>query len=618
MVQETVDTQSTQINKYLNETLEGIPEEIATNLLESIAYFGEVFQEEPDEDEATHRSNEEDAIGKLRYSFTTMLTFLIENRLGEMNDSQRVFFNTGAVADIVTFEYDEGEQYTVQLLAPNLYQALRQVTLDTSNIPEWANVIYRPEDKCNAIALGVLEPAGLDKKSLAKFRSTRGQDAQKGLSLDQTTALNNSYESQLRIAGELMEEVKGEFGQYYECVRKIPELQALLDKSDKYRQLIADRGPTQEVKMELRGLTNDKAHAIGNEIGKYADNLVNILNRLKDGCVQLDEKHRQLKETTANIVNAGVTDVVNVRNRLDILFDYETVRLIKTDTSYTGNFAVSSARNHSNRITESTSRVLLDIHSERVENPMAEGYCTIQNITKSIEKLIKLHTNLFPSDDNGHPIIPPFIIEPIRNYVEWNEDRFVINLVSGEPHKKGPKVSLTPVDVCVLRCFGHYAFKDAMYDYRGNRVEGNLMADYSGKIESKTKVSWQGDDKKFKLVASAQEVDSANRDTAVEDYMAFLFAAVNDFPPPTGLSKRKIAVMLRYMVIDTIERTIGLALRYVADKEPEEAKTVIMHYAEKDRNRAKELIDEAIDANPSFFPEGKEVYYGKILGSMAV
>lgn len=609
-------TQEHEINQYLNETLEGVPDDIANVVLESLAYFGEptTFTDHT----GSERNREEEQIDKLRFAFTSLTTYLIENRLGELNEGQRVFLNTGAITDYVVFEDDEGAEYSIQLLDSNLYLRLRQAILNPGELPDWFNFVYRNEDKFNAIALGVLEPAGLDKRSLAKFRSARGGDASKSLSLDQTNALNNAHESLINQNQEQMKEINQLVNEYYTYVRQIPMLQDILKKIERYEQLIASRTITNDEKDELRQMTSENAHLLGTELAKYCGSVMLTLQQIKEKGPLLDTKHRELKETTAKLINAGIEDFGSVRDRDDILFDDETVRLIKTDFTYIASFAVSAARNSSLRITESASRILLDVHAERSEDPLGEAYCTLQNVYGSIQKMLTLHTNLFPLDQRGNPILPPILIEPLRNYVDLMEDRFEISFVSGDPQRKGPRFSFTPVDMVMMRCFGLYAFKDKIFDYRGDRISGNLMADYAGKLEAKTTVKWTGDDKKFKLVASSQEVDSANRNEAVEDYINFLFNAVNDFPPPTGLSKRKISVMLKYVIVENLLKTIALTLRYVADKEPDEAKITILHHAEGDKSRAKKLIEDAYAEYRTLFTEGLDVYLQKIIGNAPV
>lgn len=105
-----------------------------------------------------------------------------------------------------------------------------------------------------------------------------------------------------------------------------------------------------------------------------------------------------------------------------------------------------------------------------------------------------------------------------------------------------------------------------------------------------------------------QEVDAASRNEAVEDYMELMFHAANDFPAPLNLSKRKIAVMLRYIQIQDLPKTIALLLRYVADKEPDEARKVLIQRAGHDRARARDLLAQACAKHGQLLPESFDSY----------
>ena len=87
----------------------------------------------------------------------------------------------------------------------------------------------------------------------------------------------------------------------------------------------------------------------------------------------------------------------------------------------------------------------------------------------SLKKICSIHTNAFPKDEDGNYMIPPILIEPIRNYVDFLEDRFIMGFVTGEPGKKGAKVSFSPIDFQIMKAVGMYLAKDPIYDYRGEK-----------------------------------------------------------------------------------------------------------------------------------------------------
>src|SRR5882672_6807366 len=163
--------------------------------------------------------------------------------------------------------------------------------------------------------------------------------------------------------------------------------------------------------------------------------------------------------------------------------------------------------------------------------------------------------------------MPRISLEPIRNGVDWLDDRFVMSVVSGEQVKKGPTFSLSPLELQVMRALGMYLSKDSIFNFRGEQNEGTFMGEYSGKMEKSAKVVFAGADKKMTMVASAKQVDGAGRETAVTDYIEFVFAIFNGLGPNPKLSKRRIAILLRYVILQDLQFTVILMLRYAAQTE---------------------------------------------------
>src|SRR5690606_11934912 len=130
-----------------------------------------------------------------------------------------------------------------------VYEKLRTAILDLSELklPSWSHVIYRAEDQFNAIALGALEPVGLDKKNLAKFRATRSLE-QAALSFEQSALLNNTYDALQAQSQALYQEVNSLLNSYYQEVRRIPDLQRMLLQAQGYTALVSERNPTLEQK----------------------------------------------------------------------------------------------------------------------------------------------------------------------------------------------------------------------------------------------------------------------------------------------------------------------------------------------------------------------------------
>ncbi|PIQ26693.1 hypothetical protein COW36_00960 [bacterium (Candidatus Blackallbacteria) CG17_big_fil_post_rev_8_21_14_2_50_48_46] len=605
-----------EINHYLNETLAGVPEDISSVVIDALAVLSDELAQSVGLN--AHLSYAE-KIDSIRYAYTSLVNYLVEHNLNHLNPSQRVFLNTGAIADLITFEDEQGRQFGLQLLDPELYRSLRAAILDfkSDTLPPWSHTIYRCEDQFNAIALGVLEPEGLDKKSLAKFRATRSLDTQIAMSREQTTILNNTYYAMVGQNKELFRKLENLVAEFKYSASQIAQIDELLNKAKHYSHVIAMREIPFEERDEISQIMRDPSYRrLGQDLEVYAEHVVRVMDQVRENSLEIDIQSKKLKEITGKLIKAGTQDIGSVRDRDDLIFDEETIRLIKNNIANTGNYAVAGARKSPFKIPESTSRILLDVHSKHCPEPLSDCYATLQNATAAFEKILSIHVNLFEKDEAGSPILPPVLIEPIRNYVEWTGERFVVGFVSGEVPRQGVQVSFSSLEMSILRACGMYAFRDKIFDYRGNRLEGNLMADYSARLESQTAVKWVGEEKKYKLVTVLQEVDSAGRNEAVNDYMEFVFHAANHFPAPLGISKRKLATMLKYIQIGDLNRTIALLLRYVADKEPEEAKDSLLWHAGHDRQRARRLIASACENYQEMLTETEAQYTQKILGSL--
>lgn len=602
-----MSTPSTEVNRYLNECLAGVPDDIASIVIDALAL---VSGEKGLFGSDTRKVNHQSRFMTVRHAAMALVNYLVDHQLEELNEAQRLFINTGAIADIVVFENERGQRFEVELLKTQIYEQLRNLNLkiDEDKLPRWSRNIYRCEDQFNAIALGVLEPEGLDKKNMAKFRSTRSLEHQQDISREQTTILNNTYYSLLHESRDTFADLENLFDSYQRYVQQVPLLQETLNKAEHYNQLIAARDPQPEERAELSKVIADPTYRrLGQDIDSYAEQVMSILEKIRNLSQDIDIKNQKLKEITAKLIHAGAQDIGSVRNRHDIIFDEETLRLIRGHIHAVNSYAVSSAQQSPLKIPESSTRILLNVHSKEDE-PVQNAYCNVQTIVSSIEKILEIHTNLFARDEANLPIVPPFLIEPIRNYTEWTGERFMLGFVSGEPGRHGSQTSFSPVDMAVLRLCGMYAFRDKIFDYRGNRLEGNLMADYSARLESKTAVRWVGEEKKYKLVTVMQEVDAASRNEAVEDYMEFIFHAANDFPAPLNLSTRKLAVLLKYLEIRNPIKTIALLLRYVGSKDPDETRKILLFRAGHDRDRAFDLLEQACARYGHQLTESSEIY----------
>lgn len=598
-----VETSLTAVSETLSQILEGVPPMVKRSVEQGILLYGEDLSEITDKNELGRK--EEDKIGKIRYAYNVLSEWLISNKINDLNKAQRLFINTGALCDTVYFK-ETGK--TVQLLEPKIYAGLLNTMDDMENLPKWANQIYRVQDKFKIIATLELPPIGLDAKGRKLYMDKQHKKEVKA-DVIRIKELNDKKNSTLKETEDIISQIESHIAQYYEYVRNIPNLQNDLKNIKKYKELLELNKLSEQEQKELNSLVENNVMQAGQNIANYTDGLMEVMRKIKPYTLSVDKKNQELREVTGNLskIETGTFD-----KKQNILIDDESLKQIKNDISFSCSYSLGGARSSALRVAESTSRVLLDAHTANMENPLQQCYCTVQNVKNALEKIFKIHTNMFPLDMNGEPIIPAIMIEPIRNYSDWFDDRFVINFVSGDPGRKGPRYSFSPVDFAVLRACGQYLCKDRIFDYRGDRLNGTFMSDYAGKIESKTAVKWAGEEKKMTLVATSKEVDAASRDDAVKDYMDFIFNMANDFPPPVNLSKRKIAIMLRYIIVESVEKTIALLLKIVVDRELEEAKNVLMYYAEGDKYKANELIKGAAAVDPVVAAEGVTSYLRKL------
>ncbi|HTA17310.1 MAG TPA: hypothetical protein VK786_06165, partial [bacterium] len=326
-----------------------------------------------------------------------------------------------------------------------------------------------------------------------------------------------------------------------------------------------------------------KAYAEG-----AAANLLKMRQMAEKTTPVLAELRKTLREIEA--LNAVKTD--SMRKRF-VSFDIDRVAKIKTDFGYTGSFVAATAENAANRVATSSSRVLLNSHLNLEQDPIHSQLCTPENVHAAMQKILKVHTNAFPKSPSGAYQVPPLIIEPVRNVVDWLEDRFIMSVASGEIMRKGPNFSLSPLEAQVMKAIGMYLSKDSIYNFRGEQNAGTFMGDYSGKVEKSAKVVFAGADKKMTMVASAKQVDAAGREQAVADYIEFVFNVMNGLMPNPKMSKRRIAVLLRYVIVKDLQFTVILMLRYAAMTEMHEVRDSLMRHTQNNYVEAKKLVEDS-------------------------
>jgi len=360
-----------------------------------------------------------------------------------------------------------------------------------------------------------------------------------------------------------------------------------------------------------------KVGSSGSDLSKTLSGLIPFMGKLSENGKQVEEKFQFVLKCQQEILNAdsGMAPVAPPAS--GPMFDGPVIALLRVDIDTTNSVCVRAADTSPMRIPFSASRILLSKHLPDEGNPM-DSVCTPAAVREALAKILRIHTNLFNRDWEGKHIIPTIFIEPLRNFVDFFEDRFVMSFVSGETVRKGAFVTFNPMEVQVLRLCALFLTKDPIYDYRGDVRTGTFMGDYMGKIEKETKVSWSGKDKKFSLAATQSMQDEASRDDAIVDYIDFINAVANNIAPSPKLSKRKLAILLRYVLFDKVEKNIAGILKMVAQTDPGEAKTAILSFAKDNVDVAKDLIREAVKSDPmasKMFSDNADFAITRVFGS---
>ena len=503
------------------------------------------------------------------------------DRIEALNDQQMLFLCTGALADQV----DLGDG-PINLLDRALYDGLMASYKAAPDLPEEADYVYTSWDRARMIAadeLYALDPQQAGKRRPKKDAALAAADPK--VAREAALGKRNAFVKDLDSAMPALQKL-------FEAAQSVDAASARqsLEVMKSFVDQAAGRAPeaTGSTKMALdRDVLNAgpvlKAYAEG-----AATNLLKIRQLAERYTPVLAELRKTLREIDA--LNTVKTD--SMRKRF-VSFDIDKVQKIKTDFGYTGGFVAATAENAANRVATSASRVLLNSHVNLEFDPLHTQLCTPETVHAAMQKILKVHSNAFPKSPSGAFQIPPIIIEPIRNVVDWLEDRFIFSVASGEITRKGPNFSLNPLEAQVMKAIGMYLSKDSIYNFRGEQNTGTFMGEYSGKVEKSAKVVFAGADKKMTMVASAKQVDAAGREQAVADYMEFVFNVMNGLMPNPKMSKRRIAVLLRYVIVQDLQFTVILMLRYAAMAELQEVRESLLKHVQNNYVEAKKLVEDS-------------------------
>ena len=555
----------------INFVLEGMDDSVKETVLSAVAFYAK------EKSDSGNKIDDVVKVNKLRNAYNTLVTALINTRLNNLNKHQRLFLNTGALADIVKINGQE-----ITLLEPNIYAKLFE-TFETKRESIFSNSIYTILEKMKAIAEGKIP---LIDTSGKKKRTVEGKIDPKKLKASLEWKKNDSLKAGanlIRTTGNYVDQIADI------DMNKLKGLKTNFEIIKKYFDILQKGKKISGEEQRVRKLLEEKIDMISKTLSDFTKIYAEIFSRANEGIVNIKEKIDDIRQKEAELEK--VENMVSLEEAKAVdTYETEHLDLIKRDITILNTFIVSAAERSPNRVPYSGARILLNSQIPDLEKANDQYFCTPENVIKALEKITSIHINAFPKDEDGLYIIPPILIEPIRNYVDFLEDRFVMGFVSGEPAKKGANVSFSPVDIQVMKAIGMYLAKDPIYNYRGEINEGTFMGDYTGKIEKKAQVKWTGEDKKFNLAITSELVDAASREDAVQDYIDFVFNVVNGLGPPPKMSKRKICVLLRYATIYSLENNVKLLLQYVAQSEPLEVRDTIVKYYNRNYDMAKDVV----------------------------
>lgn len=582
-------------SQAIEEILDGAPAEVRQQLYDALTFYS-----------APARGAQEEIsrAGRLRGAYNAILDWLFSQVLPDLNDAQWLFLSTGLLESKAVFPGKDGKEVKVDLVSPEAYDYVAEARASRHARPSWAVPILDFEDRVRAIAKGELTP--LDPAQ------TRRRKAAKPIGSEQfrekTASRIESLVADLKETIGGLESRAGDFSAMRE-EQVIKSLKLNLEAARKFVLLAGRSGGLSEQEAKFFSSVREKLKGIAKPIVDFGVQLEALGRELSGRARFLEGKFGELKSRLDDLARLEKGEV-----SAGMAFDPDTVNAIRRDQDTLAQFAVHGAETSDNKVGYSASRILVKEQWQDEEWGVEACIASVPAVAAAIEKISKIHVNVFPRDEDGSPLIPPILIEPIRNYVEFFDDRLVMGFVSGETPRKGPKVSFNPVEMQVLKACGHYLGKDQLYDYHGELNVGTFIGDYSGKVEKKTMVKWVGEEKKFSMASTSQVVDSASRAEAVNDYIDCIFAFANGINPPQKLSRRKIGVILRYCLIESVERTVALILMHIAQSEPAEARAAIAKYA-KGEEEARNLVRNAFsDPQVSKVCGDRDFFLTKIFG----
>src|SRR5689334_12028812 len=410
----------------LDEVLGGSPDEIDEQLREAVAQMAQ-----------PSRGPSEDAMraAKLRGAFTVVTDWLLAKRVPNLSDVQWLFLSTGAAATAVRVE-GAGAPASFELIPQAVYDYLKAQRAAKAARPAWAAPVLDVEDRIRAIARGEL--VGMDAAQSRRRKPGKpiGADQMK----DKVRGRLEGLGGEARQAVSQAEAALAAFAALRED-KILAGLKLNVEVLKKYAQIAGAPGTRNEGELKFLASVNDKLATLSQSIAGTGAAIEKAGADLGARGKALESRLADLRSSREELerLEAGATEDVE-----DAAYDVDTIAAIRKDADTIASFAVKAAESADNKNAWSGARILLKAHWEGFGVPAQECLATVPAVVAALEKIGKIHVNVFPKDADGQFVIPPILIEPVRNFVEFFDDRIVLSVVSGEAPRKGPKVSLTP------------------------------------------------------------------------------------------------------------------------------------------------------------------------------
>ncbi|MFP4466018.1 MAG: hypothetical protein ACLFP1_03105 [Candidatus Goldiibacteriota bacterium] len=590
----------TYTGEAISQVFEGVDEEVRNEMLAVIEFYHKEKGETGNKIEDVHKVN------KLRTAFNKMITFLVNNKLNSLNKNQRCFICTGALGDIVNIN---GAEY--KLLEPEVYKGLLDTFEKRDKSNPFNGFVFDVLEKMRALAeekLDLIDTSGKKKRKKQDVKKDP-KKIKAELEWKRNDALKAGANVSRMISQSMDKIVQLD-------PKKINSLKTNFTYLNGYFNVLHKGARISEQEKKIKIAIGGKTDAISKMISDFSKLYAEAFTRMNESIDVLKEKIDIIKEAEEDLKNVGNVEAAQEAKAFTE-FKEDHIEIIKRDISIVNSIVVGASEKASNRMPFSGARVMLNCQLPEIDNVLDEYISTPDKVVKSLEKILSFHVNAFPKDEDGVYQIPPILIEPIRNFVEFMDDRFIMGIISAESGKKGANVTFSAVDFQVMRAVGMYLAKDSVYDYRGEINAGTYMGDYTGRLEKTAQVKWTGSEKKMNMVMSAELVDAASRDDAVNDYMNFFFNALNGLGPPPKMSKRKVGVLLRYAILKDIKTNVRLLLTYVAQSEPQDVRDTILMFTDRSYEAAKDMVREIVKEDQMVqrtLGNNPDVVIGKIFG----